>query len=77
MIQWTERYNIFHASIAKGALTMSVAWNGTAPKGSPSGYVVSVMGRKITKLYPDAEQGKVAAVALAKKIVQEISQELG
>jgi len=76
MITWTERYNIHHASIGRGSLELIVAWDATAPKGSPTGYTVRVGGRRLKKLYQNVEDGKAAALALARVIVMEMSREL-
>ena len=76
MIKWTEQYNCYSAKIAKGAITLSVAWNSFALQGSPGGYVVIVGGRKLKELIRDIDAAKAVAVELAKKIVAEAQAEL-
>lgn len=75
-LEWSEHYNCYACRLASGAMTLSVAWNSTAPKGTPSGYVVSVAGRRLKELSPNAEHGKQRAVLLARRILAEIAAEL-
>lgn len=77
MIQWSEHYNVATARLGGGALTMTVAWNSTAPKGSPSGYTVSVGPRRLKELVQSMDDGKAAAIRLAKRIVADLQAELG
>ena len=73
---WNELFNCHTCRLANGAMVLSVSWNSTSPKGAPSGYVVSVAGRRLKVLSPDIEHGKRRAVELARKIVAEIAAEL-
>lgn len=74
-VTWTERFNCHSAKLAGGAVTMQVDWNSTAPKGSPSGFVVKVQGRTLKQLFVSLDEGKAAAVRLARKIASEVLAE--
>jgi len=73
MIEWSERYNCHTAQIAKGALRLSVNWSMNRER---QGYDVCVNDRRLVEPIKDITEAKAAAVRLAKKIANEIVEEL-
>lgn len=73
---WSESYNIHSASIGGGTLRLVVAWNVLDPRGAPGGYRVTVGNRRLVKLFRDVDEGRAAAIHVARKLVAAMAAEL-